>query len=194
MRAPTKPLTFASRAEWRAWLEQHHANELEAWLIHTKKGARPRYLGYEEAVEEALCFGWIDGLLKRLDAESFLLRYSPRRPDSIWAENNKRRVERLIAEGRMTEAGMAKVLQAKESGEWEAATKREDEDALPPELEQALRSRAGAMAAFQKLAPSRIKQYNWWVASAKRDATRTKRIRTILDELALRKSKAEGDG
>jgi len=192
MRAPTKPLTFASRAEWRAWLEQHHANELEAWLIHTKKGARPRYLGYEEAVEEALCFGWIDGLLKRLDAESFLLRYSPRKPNSIWAESNKRRVEKLTAEGRMTEAGLAKVLQAKESGEWEA--KREDENAIPSDLERALRSRLGAMAAFRELAPSRIKQYNWWVASAKKDATRAKRIQAVLDDLAQREPKAEDDG
>ena len=95
-------LTFDTREAWRAWLRQHHTTATEAWLVHSKKRAAQRWIGYEEAVEEALCFGWIDGRLQSIDEETYALRYSPRRRGSIWAESNKRRVQRLIDEGRMT--------------------------------------------------------------------------------------------
>lgn len=125
-RIPDQCLTFATREEWRAWLEQHCASEREAWLVHYKKKAAQRTVTYDEAVEEALCFGWIDGLLKSIDGERYALRYSPRKRRSIWSQSNKRRVEKLIAEGRMTAAGLAKVTEAQENGEWDAATAREE--------------------------------------------------------------------
>src|SRR5512136_2082325 len=118
-------LPFISRDEWRAWLEENHATATEAWLVHNKKHTGKPGLALEEAVEEALCFGWIDGVLKPIDEEKYALRYSPRKKGSLWSETNKRRVRKLIKQGRMTEAGLAKVQEAKANGEWRAAALRE---------------------------------------------------------------------
>jgi uncharacterized protein YdeI (YjbR/CyaY-like superfamily) len=103
-KGPEELLEFAGRAEWQAWLEIHHAQEREAWLAHYRKGIRQGSLTYEEAVEEALGFGWIDGLLRSLDTARYALRYSPRRRRSIWSESNKRRVEKAL-EARVGGAG-----------------------------------------------------------------------------------------
>jgi uncharacterized protein YdeI (YjbR/CyaY-like superfamily) len=97
------------RDEWRAWLDANHATLSEIWLILYKRNPRKPTLSYDSAVEEALCFGWIDGLQKSLDSERYALRFTPRKPKSNWSESNKRRVRQLIADGRMTEAGLAKV-------------------------------------------------------------------------------------
>lgn len=192
MRMPDKLLTFANRREWRAWLRANHARETEAWLVHFKKGFPAETLSYEEAVEEALCYGWIDGLLRRLDERRYVLRYSPRKPNSIWAESNKRRVERLIREGRMAAAGLAMVRAAKASGEWQAAARREQVDHPPVELLRALRA-AGALAAFRRLTPSQRKQHIYAVMSAKTEATRGKRVRAIVQMLVHAK-KDTGSG
>ncbi len=173
-----KPLVFASREEWRAWLEAHHADTKQTWLVHCKKGASRPCLRYEEGVEEALCFGWIDGMLRSIDGETFALRYTPRRRGSIWAESNKRRVERLIREGRMTAAGLESIAQAKANGQWDAATL--DVDTVPPDLELALRAHQSAWRAFAEWPASRKKQYLYWVASAKRPETRQKRIAAVV--------------
>jgi uncharacterized protein YdeI (YjbR/CyaY-like superfamily) len=92
-------LSFGGREEWRAWLEKHHATAREAWLLHFKKKAGRQSLAYEEGVEEALCFGWIDGLVNSVDGETYALRYTPRKPGSVWSASNVRRVAKLIAEG-----------------------------------------------------------------------------------------------
>jgi uncharacterized protein YdeI (YjbR/CyaY-like superfamily) len=168
-------LHFANRDEWRSWLEENHAAEKQAWLIHYKKSAGKPGLTYDEGVEEALCFGWIDGRLRSVDGEKYALRYSPRKRNSTWAESNKTRVARLIDEGRMTEAGMAKVRQARENGEWDNAARREALE-LPPDLQEALAGNRNAELCFQRLTPSRRKQLIWWVAGAKTKATRDKRI------------------
>lgn len=105
---------FGHRNEWRAWLEENHATAQELWLVIYKKHTGKVGVTYEEAVEEALCFGWIDGVMKRLDAEKYALRFSPRKKGSVWSESNKRRVTKLIKQGRMTEAGLVKVKEAKE--------------------------------------------------------------------------------
>lgn len=122
---PDQCLDFTTPGEWRAWLDQHHATKPEASLLHSKKNAAQRFLTYEEALDEALCFGWIDGLLNTVDSESFALRYSPRKSRSIWSVGNQQRVERLIQEGRMTPAGLQKIAEAKENGEWPAAIDKE---------------------------------------------------------------------
>lgn len=183
MKEPADYLTFGSPAAWRAWLEEHHATEREAWLIHTKKGVGEPGLSYEEAVEEALCFGWIDGLLHRVDGERYALRYSPRKPRSTWSASNLRRVEKLLAEGRMAPAGLARVAEAKENGEWDAATARENVDAIPADLAEALK-RQGVGAAFKRWPASRKKQYLYWLSSAKRPETRQKRLRAIVEMAA----------
>lgn len=183
MDKPQTHLRFANRTEWRAWLQQHHRQAKEAWLIHTKKGVSPATVTYEEAVEEALCFGWIDGRLKSLDANTFALRYSPRRANSVWSASNVRRVEALIRNGRMTAAGLALVNAAKDSGAWAAALQREQGEAIPPDLERALRRHTGALGRFKRLAASQKQQYFWWLSNAKRETTRAKRIQTIVDRV-----------
>ncbi len=184
MQLPDKPLKFVSRAEWRAWLREHHADEPAAWLRLYKRKAAKEGLTLEAAVEEALCFGWIDGLLKRADPESYLLRFSPRKSRSIWSEINKRRAEKLIRQGRMTAAGLEKIAEAKANGEWEAATVREDVRRIPADLRRALKPYKTAWSMIQAWPMSRKKQYLHWLASAKTPATRQNRIRAIVDMVA----------
>jgi uncharacterized protein YdeI (YjbR/CyaY-like superfamily) len=178
-----KTLFFSNPGEWRAWLEEHYATEREAWLVHYKKKFTGETLTYEQAVEEALCFGWIDGLLHKIDDEKFALRYSPRRPRSVWSVANQERVEKLIHEGRMTAAGLEKIHAAKANGEWDAATAREDINAIPADLAEEL-EKDQAWAAFDEWPPSRKKGYLYWLGNAKRAETRQKRIREIV-EMAL---------
>jgi uncharacterized protein YdeI (YjbR/CyaY-like superfamily) len=179
----TQYLEFTDRTQWRRWLEMHHAKADEAWLVQYKKAFEESGLGYEPAVEEALCFGWIDGLLRRFDERRYLLRYTPRRPDSIWSMNNIQRVERLIREGRMTEAGLQAIAQAKESGQWQAAIRREQVDIIPPDLEEALDRIEGATAAYHALPDSRKKQFIYWLQTAKRTVTKRRRIDQIVEEV-----------
>jgi len=115
---PVKPLHLARRQDWRAWLEKHHVSEKHVWLIIHRKHTGKVGLLLEEAVEEALCFGWIDGLLRPLDGERYALRFSPRKKGGHWSESNRKRVAKLIRQGRMAEAGLARVREAKENGEW----------------------------------------------------------------------------
>lgn len=180
IKGPEEYLAFSSSSGWRAWLEEHHATDREVWLVYFKKGVAKRGLTYEGALDEALCFGWIDGLLRRVDDERYALRYSPRKPRSIWSQGNKERAEKLIREGRMTAAGLEKIAAAKANGEWAAATARENVDAIPTELARELKNRR-AWAAFQQWPDSRKKQYLYWLNSAKRAETRKKRVRAIVD-------------
>lgn len=107
---------------WRAWLQKHHVSAPELWLVFYKKHTGKGGLAYEDAVREALCFGWIDGILKRIDDEKHMVRFSPRRRNSVWSATNKKRVAELLAAGRMTDAGLAKVEQAKRNGKWDDAS------------------------------------------------------------------------
>jgi uncharacterized protein YdeI (YjbR/CyaY-like superfamily) len=133
-------------------------------------------LSYLEALEEALCFGWIDGILKRIDDEKHTVRFSPRKRGSIWSELNKKRVSQLIEDGRMTEAGLSKVNEAKANGQWDKAAEREDITLVPSALTAALARNAEARRNFEKLAPCYRKQFIYWVGIAKRDETRRKRV------------------
>ena len=183
MMSSTNCLEFRNRDQLRRWLEKNHGTETEAWLVLYKKKYEGDGLVLNQAVEEALCFGWIDGKLKSLDEKRYLLRYTPRTANSIWAMNNIQRVEKLIAEGKMTEAGYQKITEAKENGEWDAAIRRELVDVIPKELEIQLRRIDGALSAYQDLPDSRKKQYIYWIQSAKREETKQRRIQKILEEL-----------
>jgi uncharacterized protein YdeI (YjbR/CyaY-like superfamily) len=116
-----QPLRMTTAEEWRAWLRANHAVEKEAWLIFYKKHTGISGVTFEEATEEALSFGWVDSIMKRIDDEKYALRYTPRRKGSAWSEGNKKLVARLIEQRRMTEAGLAKINEAKQSGEWNKA-------------------------------------------------------------------------
>ncbi len=176
----TKRSIFKNRAAWRAWLEKHHARETELWLVFYKKNSNRPTVTYNEAVEEALCFGWIDGLTKGIDEEKYAVRFTPRKSASVWSESNKKRVAKMIAEGKMMSVGLAKVEEAKRNGEWEKATMREDVSNVPADLKCALQADKIAQQNFEKLAPSHKRQYIYWITEAKRDETRQKRIRETV--------------
>jgi len=184
MEEPLNPLDFVDRFAWRAWLEDNHAAHAEAWLFIRKKHSKVAGLFLEEAVEEAVCYGWIDGKLRGLDDQRYLLRFSPRKPNSVWAVSNIRRVEELSRKGMMTEAGLAAVHEAKKSGQWKAAIDREHTDVIPPELEAALRLTEGAIEAYRNLTDSQKKLYIYWLQSAKREKTKLKRIEEIVKKVS----------
>ncbi len=176
----SKRQSFKSRKEWRAWLTKNHARANGLWLVFYKKNSGKKSVLYEEAVEEALCFGWIDGRIKRIDDEKYALRFSPRRRGSIWSESNKRRVARMIEKGCMTEIGLAKVEEAKRNDEWDKATRRENTATIPRELKQALEANVHAQRSFDSLPPSQKRLFIYWVTEAKKDETRLRRIRAAV--------------
>lgn len=171
-----KPRHFAGRDHWRAWLTENHATAEFLWLLFHKKHTGKGGLTYDEAVEEALCFGWIDGILKRIDDEKHMNRFCPRRKNSVWSERNKERVRRMIEAGRMTEAGLTKIHEAQENGQWDKAAEREDVTVVPAELTEALAKDEQARLNFETLVPCYRRQFIYWVSTAKRDETRRKRV------------------
>jgi uncharacterized protein YdeI (YjbR/CyaY-like superfamily) len=179
-----KALHFENRQQWRQWLEANHATELEAWLVHFKKGSPTAGVSLDDAVEEALCFGWIDSKLMSIDKQKFLLRYAPRKRDSVWSQINKERAERLIASGEMTDAGMVKITEARRRGLWEAAYTSRNQDIIPPDLRAALVTNELAMANFEKFANTYRNAYIGWVTGARTTATREKRISEVVERSA----------
>jgi uncharacterized protein YdeI (YjbR/CyaY-like superfamily) len=173
----------ADHAAWRSWLERHHAARTQVWLLLHKKHVQEPGVRYDEAVEEALCWGWIDGLTRRWDDRSYAVRFTPRKPGSVWSESNVARVERMVAEGRMTAAGQALVDEAKRRGTWdEAASGRLD--VTPPDLEAALAGVPAARDRWTTWAPSYRRQYTYWVLDAKRPETRARRIADVVRRAA----------
>jgi uncharacterized protein YdeI (YjbR/CyaY-like superfamily) len=185
MQPPENPLHFPDRDEWRRWLEANHASETEAWLAILKKQSPRPGVYYEEAVEEAVCFGWIDGLTRSAAPGYYHQRFTPRKPGSVWSVSNQQRVERLLAQGKMTEAGMARVREAQENGQWQAAILREDVSSLPDDLLQALGANAAAQANFDKYPASQKKMLLYWLSSAKTEKTRQKRLQQIVAMAAV---------
>jgi uncharacterized protein YdeI (YjbR/CyaY-like superfamily) len=177
-----KRASFKNRDDWRAWLAQNHARATELWLVFYKKNSGKRGVSYDEAVEEALCFGWIDGVVKGIDDEKYATRFSPRRCGSIWSESNKRRVAKMIAQGRMTEIGLAKIHEAKRNGRsvWDKATRRANVTDIPRELKQALAANKQAQRNFDALAPSQKRMYIYMITDAKKEETRQRRIQTAI--------------
>jgi uncharacterized protein YdeI (YjbR/CyaY-like superfamily) len=174
--SPPRPnRLFRTRADWRAWLAANHARKSEIWLLYYKKGSGKASVTYAEALEEALCYGWIDSTVNAVDAEKYAQRWTPRKDRSIWSSRNKTLVARLEAEGRMTEAGRAKVRTARKNGSWHALDRMDAILEPPGEFLEAL-ERAGARAAFEAFPPSHKKQFVGWIVQAKRPETRERRI------------------
>lgn len=163
------------RAEWRRWLEAHHEQTESIWLVAHKKHVPERYLAFDDMVQEALCFGWIDSQVITIDADRTRRRLSPRRPNSIWSAVNKRHVEHLEATGQMTDAGRHVIERAKADGSW---TFLDDIEAgiIPDDLRDALAEDPAAEALFLAMSHSRRKHFLYWVKSAKRAPTRAERI------------------
>jgi len=175
----SKPLDFRSAGEWRRWLRRNHAKSRGEWVYMYKKGASAG-LRYVEALDEALCFGWIDGQIKTVDRDRFRQRWTPRRPGSIWSQLNRDRVKRLTADGRMASAGLAAVRAAKRCGKWQTAYTSRTAPELPTDLRKALRTVPEAWRNFSRFAPSYRTMYIGWVADAKREETRQRRIAAVV--------------
>lgn len=173
-------LSFSNRDEWRRWLEKNHVTVNGVWLIHYKKRLAKATLSVREAVEESLCFGWIDSTLKKLDDERFILKYSPRKPNSLWSKINKEKAEALIASGRMTQAGLEKIREAKQNGLWDIAYTNKTKERIPVDLKQALVTDGKAWNNFKKFANSYRNMYCGWVMAAKTEETRTRRIAEVV--------------
>jgi uncharacterized protein YdeI (YjbR/CyaY-like superfamily) len=166
------PLT---RAEWRSWLEQNYTRTKGIWLVSYKKASgKPRF-AYEEAVEEALCYGWIDSKANKLDAERSMLWFAPRNPGTGWSRPNKERVERLMAAGLIAPAGLAKIEAAKRDGTWSALDAIEDLE-LPPDLVAALAAIPPAHEHWDAFPRSVKRGILEWIATARRPETRAKRV------------------
>jgi len=173
---------FQNINEWQQWLKNNHNKSAGLWLIFYKKETGKPSLDYEEAVEEALCYGWIDSLIKKLDAERYLRKFTPRKEDSVWSALNKKRVTRLLKSGRMLPPGLAKVQAAQKNGKWEQADKISEPE-MPPEFAQALQQHPAAKFAYENLAPSHQKRFCGWIGSGKRQSTREKRIAEAIQLL-----------
>jgi len=171
------------RAAWRAWLEENHAIAAEVWLLFYKKQTGEPCVTLDEATEEAMCFGWVDSLLRRIDDRRHKLRFTPRKPGGQWAQSNRDRVERLTAEGRMAPAGLAVVEAAKADGSWDALTSL-DLDTTPPDLEAALADVPEAAERWRSWPPSHRRQYIGHVLLAKRPDTRARRIDFVVRRAA----------
>jgi uncharacterized protein YdeI (YjbR/CyaY-like superfamily) len=169
-----------SRSAWRGWLERHHAASPGIWLVFAKKHTGLATLSYEDAVQEALCFGWIDSLVKSIDDRFHMQMFTPRKPKSAWAQSNKTRVARLIDQGLMTPAGLAAIEAAKACGSWDALTAAESLT-VPSELEKAIAANARASKNWPAFTASQRKQFLFYLASAKRAETRRKRIAEIVN-------------
>ena len=171
-----KQLYITNRDEWRDWLCRNHATEAGIWLIFYKKKTSRPTIAYEAAVEEALCFGWIDSIIKKVEAEKYARKFTPRSDKSKWSPLNKRRAGKMINEGRMTKVGLAKIETAKKTGLWDKDDRPQISLDVPPEFAKALARNKKAKENFDKLAPSYRKYYIAWISVAKRPDTRKRRI------------------
>ena len=183
-------LYFQNRLEWRKWLEINYNKCTEVWLIYYKKHTLKPRIPYDDAVEEALCFGWIDSTVKRIDEEKFSQKFTPRREKSVWSDLNKARVEKLIRDGSMREPGLTKINKAKCSGHWDKVYPERNIPEDCPELSSALEDDPEAKENFDKLPPSQKKIYKTWIASAKKNETKKRRVEESLS--LLRKDKKLG--
>ena len=182
-----KEILFKTRDEWRSWLESNHDKEKQLWLIYYKKHIKKISVAQPHAVEEALCYGWIDSIVRRIDEEQYMQKYTPRNKKSIWSDINKRRVSNLIKNGKMTEAGMRKVRAAKKNGYWNKISINSDIKNIPIELEIALTKNKVAHSYFNQLAASHKKQYIYWIGTAKKEETRKRRSEKAVQLLMKNK-------
>ena len=176
---PTSP------QEWRLWLKENHNLKQSVWLIYYKKKSDIPSVTYNAAVDEALCFGWIDSTRKSLGPETFMQFFCKRKPNSVWSKVNKEKVQRLITEGLITEAGYESIEIAKQNGSWTILDDVE-ELKIPEDLEKEFKTKPGSMAFFLSLSKSVRKSILQWLVLAKQPATRQKRIYEIAELAALK--------
>jgi uncharacterized protein YdeI (YjbR/CyaY-like superfamily) len=177
-------LPFASQSDWEAWLEDNHAEAPGMWLKIAKKASGIETVTHAEALDVALCFGWIDGQRGRLDGEWFIQRFTPRRARSRWSQINRDKVEQLIADGKMRPAGLREIERAKADGRWDAAYASQSTIEVPDDLQQALDANPAAKEFFATLTGSNRYAVLYRIHDAKRAETRTRRIEKFVAMLA----------
>ena len=174
-------LYVKSREEWHSWLEENYTTARDVWLIYSKKGSNKPRIPYNDAVEEALCFGWIDGKIKRINEQFFIQRFTPRRRGSRWSRYNIARVEKLIKEGRMKPAGLLAFREVLEKPELMYENRTSGEPVIPEDLSEAFIINNKACRNFTNFSLSTRKIYIDWLNSAKRTETRIRRIEKIIE-------------
>jgi uncharacterized protein YdeI (YjbR/CyaY-like superfamily) len=174
-----KTLEVRTRREWRTWLRDHHGSESEIWLVFHKRHTGLSEMSYDDTVEEALCFGWVDSLVRRLDEDRYARKLTPRKPGSRWSTANRRRYADLEARGLLAAAGLERAPTSR-TGD----APRPRLTVLPAYIEKALKADARAREHFERLAPSKRRAYIGWVDSAKREETRARRLREAVGLLA----------
>lgn len=175
-------LEVRSRQEWRRWLKEHDSSKRAIWLVFNKRHTGVGSLTYDEAVEQALCYGWIDSLMRRLDGAQYARKFTPRNPDSRWSTINRRRYAGLKARGLLAAPGL-KRPPTRRSGD----APRRSVSALPAYIQNAFKSEPRAWRYFQQLAPSYRRTYIGWIDSAKRQETKERRLREAITLLAASK-------
>lgn len=176
------------RETWRAWLEKNHATSPGVWLVYYKKLTETLSVSDVDAIEEALCFGWVDSRPNMLDEKRFMKLFTPRKPKSPWSKLNTQCVEKLITKGVMTQAGLEKIAASKQTGSWNSYDAIETLT-MPTDLQEALAANPTAQTNFEAFPPSSKKNILWWIANAKQPATRQKRIEETVT-LAAQNKKA----
>jgi uncharacterized protein YdeI (YjbR/CyaY-like superfamily) len=175
-------LCFSNRSEWREWLKQNHTQYKEAWLVYRKKKSKLKGISYNEAVEEALCFGWIDSIVKSIDKDSYMQKFTPRNARSVWSESNKLRVKKMTEAGMMTVLGLKSVETAKAKGTWDKSYGNSgNENEIPGDLLEALEKNKTAKINFINFAKGYQQTYIKWINFAKKIETRKKRIQKIIE-------------
>lgn len=183
-----KTIEAKNRAGWRSWLAANHDKETEVWLVYYKKKTGKKFIEYDASIEEALCYGWVDSIIKKLDDTKYARKFTPRKASSKWSLVNKKHAEQLIRDGLMTEHGLKKVEAAKQSGHWDNPIQKPVLTfEMPAEFAEALRRDRKAEETFNKLAPTYQKQYLGWIEVAKQSKTREQRIKEAIRLLSAGK-------
>jgi uncharacterized protein YdeI (YjbR/CyaY-like superfamily) len=177
-------IAFPSAKKWKRWLAGNHASSIGIWLRFFKKSSGVASVTHAQALDEALCYGWIDGQLKRYDATSWLHKFTPRRPKSIWSKRNREHVGRLTKDGKMQPTGLREVNAAKADGRWDMAYDSPSEMTIPEDFLHALSKDKGARMFFETLNKANTYAIAWRLQTAKKPGTREKRMRTILEMFA----------
>jgi uncharacterized protein YdeI (YjbR/CyaY-like superfamily) len=176
-------LLFRSQQDWHTWLEDNRGHPQGVWLKHAKKASGKQSVSYAEAVEEALCYGWIDGQKQAYDSDYFLQKFTPRGPKSIWSKINVAKVESLIAAGQMQPAGLVAIESAKQDGRWDAAYDSPSANVVPDDFQAALDANPGAKQFFETLNKANVYAFCWRVQTAKKSETRRARIEKFINML-----------
>ncbi len=174
------PTFFPTPADFRRWLQAHHATEKELLVGFYKTGSGQPSITWPESVDQALCFGWIDGLRKRVDDERYTIRFTPRKPTSTWSAVNIKRVEELTQLGLMTPAGL-KAFEARQANKYGIYSYEQRTAELPPAYDKVLKANRAAWTFFQAQPASYRKAAMWWIVSAKQETTRLKRLEQLID-------------